>query len=388
LHFGKILTVCDPGDFMSVRVLVVDDEVAFADALQERLQTRGFEVFKAYSGDEALQDLDKTNPDVVILDVMLPGTDGLSTLNAIKQRHPLVGVIMLTGNANLETAVEGMKRGAYDFLVKPAEMRSLVEKITSAYRRKSEQEERLRNAGIEQILGPIGNLAEGIAHEINNPVGIMVEAAGWIDDLLQEVDLPENENLQELKRALKQIRTQGERCKQITHKLLSFGQRTDPRLRDVQMTDLIRDVVASFAPRLPSGVTIETQFEPALPVVPASPSEMQQVLLNLVNNAIDALDEKGGVVTIRTRTEADQVVIEVTDNGHGIPASQLTRIFEPFFTTKPVGEGTGLGLSICYGLVRKHGGDITVESEPGVGSTFRVRLPIRSAEESRNKTAS
>jgi len=156
----------------------------------------------------------------------------------------------------------------------------------------------------------------------------------------------------------------------------------------VQMTDLIRDVVASFAPRLPSGVTIETQFEPALPVVPASPSEMQQVLLNLVNNAIDALDEKGGVVTIRTRTEADQVVIEVADNGQGIPASQLTRIFEPFFTTKPVGEGTGLGLSICYGLVRKHGGDITVESEPGVGSTFRVRLPIRSAEESRNKTAS
>ena len=128
--------------------------------------------------------LDETNPDVVILDVMLPGRDGLSTLNEIKQRRPLVGVIMLTGHANLETAVEGMKLGAYDFLIKPTEMRSLVEKITRAYRRKTEQEERIRNAGIEQIMGPVGDLAAGIAHEINNPVGIMVEEAGWIDDLL------------------------------------------------------------------------------------------------------------------------------------------------------------------------------------------------------------
>jgi two-component system, NtrC family, sensor kinase len=216
----------------------------------------------------------------------------------------------------------------------------------------------------------------------------MVEAAGWIDDLLQDVDLPENENIQELKRALKQIRTQGERCKQITHKLLSFGRRTDPRRRDVQMTDLIKDVLASFAPRLPSGVTIETQFEPALPVVSASPSEMQQVLLNLISNAIDALDPKGGVAAIRTRVEADQVVIEVADNGHGIPTAQLERIFEPFFTTKAVGKGTGLGLSICYGLVKKHGGSITVESAPGVGSTFCVRLPVRRAEVPQTATGS
>jgi two-component system, NtrC family, sensor kinase len=368
---------------MSIRVLVVDDEVEFVHVLKERLENRGFDVFKAYSGDEALQGLDETNPDVVILDVMLPGRDGLSTLKEIKQRRPLAGVIMLTGHANLETAVEGMKLGAYDFLIKPTETRNLAEKITRAYRRKAEQEERLRNADIEQIMGPVGDLAAGIAHEINNPVGIMVEEAGWIDDLLQEVDLPENENLQELKRALNIIQAQGERCKQITHKLLSFAQRTDPRLRDVQLNDLIEGVLASSMPRLRSGVTIETQFEPALPVVSASPSEMQQVLLNLISNAIDALDPEGGVVKIRTRVEADRVVIKVADNGHGIPTAQLERIFEPFFTTKAVGKGTGLGLSICYGLVKKHGGSITVESEPGVGSTFCVRLPIRGTEETK-----
>lgn len=173
------------GNSMKVRVLVVDDEVDFTKVLQERLESRGFDVFKTYSGDEALQSLDGTNPDVVILDVVLPGKDGLTTLNKIKQRRPLTGVIMLTGHTDLENAVEGMKLGAYDFLIKPTEMRSLAEKINKAYRRKVEQEEHIRNAGIEQIMGPIGVLAVGVAYEINNPVGIMVEEAGWIDDLLR-----------------------------------------------------------------------------------------------------------------------------------------------------------------------------------------------------------
>ncbi len=364
---------------MSTRILVVDDEVEFADLLQERLEIRGFEVLKAYAGEEALQHLEKASPDVVLLDVMLPGRDGLSILKEIKQKYPLVGVIMLTGNSDIETAVEGMKLGAYDFLIKPTEIRTLVEKIMRASRRKTEQEERIRNAGIEQIMGPVGDLAAGIAHEINNPVGIMVEEAGWIEDLLREVDLPQNENLQELKRALEQIRIQGQRCKEITHKLLSFAQRTDPRFRPLQMNDLLAKVLTSFKARLPEGVSIETQYEPELPIVAVSPSEMEQVLLNLLRNALDAVDPKNGVITVETKVEGDRVVIRIADNGHGISSAQLERIFDPFFTTRPVGVGTGLGLSVCYGLVRKHGGNISVESEPGVGSTFRIELPIGSA---------
>lgn len=366
---------------MAVRVLLVDDESEFADVLQERLAVRGFDVVTAYSGEEALDRLDETNPDVVILDVMLPGRDGLSTLEEIKQRRPLVGVIMLTGHANLETAVEGMKRGAFDFLIKPTEMRSLVEKINQAFRRKSDQEERIRNAGIEQILGPVGDLAAGIAHEINNPVGIMVEEAGWIDDLIHEADLPEDENLQELKRALKQIKTQGERCKQITHKLLTFARRTDPRMRDVQVNRLIETVLASTVLPLRPGMKVEAQLDPDLPAVNASVSELEQVLLNLLSNAIDALGSDDGVIAVKTRVEGSRVVIEVADNGHGIAKEQIDRVFEPFFTTKSVGKGTGLGLSICYGIVKKHGGDITIESEPGVGTHVRVYLPIREAGE-------
>lgn len=367
---------------MGVRVLLVDDEIEFADVLQERLAVRGFQVFKAYSGEEALERLDEANPDVVILDVMLPGRDGLSTLDEIKQRRPLVGVIMLTGHAHLETAVEGMKRGAFDFLIKPTEMRSLVEKINQACRRKADQEERIRNAGIEQILGPVGDLAAGIAHEINNPVGIMVEEAGWIDDLIHEANLPDDENLQELKRALKQIKTQGERCKQITHKLLTFARKTDPRLRDIQVNQLIKKVLSSSVLRLTSEIRVDSQLDSDLPTVSGSISELEQVLLNLLSNGIDALGPEGGVVTVRTWPEGDRVVIEVADNGQGIANEQIDRVFEPFFTTKSVGKGTGLGLSICYGIVKKHGGDIKIDSEPGVGTRVRVYLPIRGAGES------
>ncbi|MCU0572060.1 MAG: ATP-binding protein, partial [Syntrophobacteraceae bacterium] len=226
-------------------------------------------------------------------------------------------------------------------------------------------------------LASVGELAAGIAHEINNPIAIMVEEAGWIGDLLQEEDFEEGENLAEFKRALDQIRVQGERCKEITHKLLSFARRTDPRVREVQMNDLVEEIVSVSEQRSRFGnVKMTLNLDPLLPAVAVSPSEMQQVLLNLINNAIDAIGTGGGEVEITTRVEDDNVVIDVQDSGHGIPKAILPRIFDPFFTTKPVGKGTGLGLSICYGIVKKLGGEITVNSAVGLGTTFHVYLPM------------
>jgi two-component system NtrC family sensor kinase len=174
-----------------------------------------------------------------------------------------------------------------------------------------------------------------------------------------------------------QIRVQGERCKEITHKLLSFARRTDPRVREVQLNDLVEEVVGVSEQRSRfSKVKITLNLDPFLPAVAASPSEMQQVVLNLINNALDAIGTAGGEVEITTRVENDHVVVDVKDNGHGIPKAVLARIFDPFFTTKPVGKGTGLGLSICYGIVKKLGGDITVNSAVGVGTAFHIHMPI------------
>jgi two-component system, NtrC family, sensor kinase len=226
-------------------------------------------------------------------------------------------------------------------------------------------------------LASLGEMAAGIAHEINNPVGIMVEEAGWMQDLLEDENLDE-ENLSEFKRSLHKIGTQGRRCKEITHKLLSFARKTDPTAKTSQLNDLIREVVGLSEQRARySNVKIGTDLQDDLPTIHVSPSEMQQVLLNMMNNSMDALGNKGGTVHITSRQDGAFVVVDVADNGSGIPQEHLTKIFEPFFTTKPVGKGTGLGLSICYGILKKLGGDIRVDSEVGQGTTFHIYVPLQ-----------
>ena len=206
----------------------------------------------------------------------------------------------------------------------------------------------------------------------------MVEEAGWIGDLLEEEEFRKSENLAELERALRQIKTQGKRCKEITHKLLSFARKTDSRVQETDINDLIIELVALSEQRAKyDKITIQTDFQEDISCTYLAQSEMQQVLLNLINNAVDAMENKGGTLNISTRQEENNLIIEVADNGPGIPESNLSRIFEPFFTTKPVGKGTGLGLSICYGIIQKMGGEIDVQSRIGSGTLFRIRLPIQ-----------
>jgi two-component system NtrC family sensor kinase len=227
-------------------------------------------------------------------------------------------------------------------------------------------------------LATVGELAAGIAHEINNPVAIMVEEAGWVQDLLEEEEFQEGENLEEFQRALKQINTQGKRCKEITHKLLSFARKTDSRIKVVQMNDLIDEAIglAEQSAKF-SKVVINTNLEENLPFIQASQTEIQQVFLNLINNAVDAMDSKGGgTIDITSRLDEDNIIINFSDNGPGIHRNNLDRIFDPFFTTKPVGKGTGLGLSICYGIIKKMGGEIDVKSVINEGTTFSIRIPI------------
>ncbi len=230
-------------------------------------------------------------------------------------------------------------------------------------------------------LATIGELAAGIAHEINNPVAIMVEEAGWIEDLLEEEDLKECENLNEFTRALRQINTQGKRCKEITHKLLSFARKTDSTVNDVQINDAIKEIVSLSAQMAKyNKVIIETSLDEDIPYIRISPSELQQVILNFFNNAIDAMEKTGGAIKVETKVsklEKNHVVILIEDNGPGIPKDNLDRIFDPFFTTKAVGKGTGLGLSICYGIIQKMGGKIDVHSQVGVGTKFRIWIPFQ-----------
>lgn len=243
----------------------------------------------------------------------------------------------------------------------------------------ADREKELMNQQVIETgkLASIGELAAGIAHEINNPVAIMVEEAGWSLDLLEEEEFKESENLAEYIRALKQIQTQGKRCKEITHKLLSFARKTDAQTEEVVLNDLVEEIVELSAQRAKYGnVTIHCKLSNNIPPLHMSQTEIQQVLLNLINNALYAMEKQGGSMDITTCIEENDLIVEVADTGPGIPQANLQRIFDPFFTTKPVGKGTGLGLSICYGIVKKMGGKIDVQSIIGVGTTFRIVIPM------------
>jgi len=252
--------------------------------------------------------------------------------------------------------------------------RMIVKRIAKADEEKLMMNEKVVEAG---KLASVGELAAGVAHEINNPVAIMAEEAGWIGDLLEDEEFQSSQNLPELQRAVTQIQTQGKRCKEITHKLLSFARKTDATIGDVALNELLEDVVALTAQRAKySMVEIQTDFQENLPPLRISPSEMQQVFFNLINNALDAMENDGGVLKLTSRQKNNHLVVEISDTGKGIPAANLNRIFDPFFTTKPVGKGTGLGLSICYGIIDKLNGKLECKSTLDVGTTFYVSIPL------------
>jgi len=137
---------------MSTKVLLVDDEEQFVDVLSQRLEARGFQVSTAFSGDDAIASIEQHDADVVILDVLMPGRNGIDTLREIKRIRPITEVIMLTGHGTVETAIQGMKLGAYDYLMKPTDTTELVEKITKAQQRKKEHEDRIRQAEVDRLI--------------------------------------------------------------------------------------------------------------------------------------------------------------------------------------------------------------------------------------------
>ena len=251
--------------------------------------------------------------------------------------------------------------------------RKMTHRLTEVLVEKEKMSDQVVEAG---RLASIGELAAGIAHEINNPVAIMVEEAGWVQDLLSEEDPTTADNITEITRAAAQIRTQGARCKEITQKLLSFARKTDPTIKEIQINDLVEDVISLIAQKARyANVKVETNLGSDLNPVMASASELQQVLLNLFNNSVDAMDQSGGEIRVISRSDDGGVTLEIADNGIGIAEANLARIFDPFYTTKPVGQGTGLGLSICYGIIKKLGGDISVRSAKQKGTTFTIFLP-------------
>jgi two-component system NtrC family sensor kinase len=225
-------------------------------------------------------------------------------------------------------------------------------------------------------LAAVGEMAAGVAHEINNPLANIETLRTWILDLATAGPAAP-EDIAEIVDSARKIGDQVERCRRITHDLLKFSRRVESERNSIDLNSLLDEMVQMIEHRARTeNVTVEMR-PGTLPNVVTSPSKLQQIVVNILNNAVDAMEGKGGTVQITTRAAGGGVQVDFKDTGCGISEENLAKIFQPFFTTKPVGRGTGLGLAVCYGLAQQLGGSLAVDSTLGVGTTFRLTLPIR-----------
>lgn len=231
-------------------------------------------------------------------------------------------------------------------------------------------------------LASVGELASGIAHEINNPLAIITSEIGLIKDKMDpEFGYKEGDACVGLNDHLEHMRTAAYRCRDITQKLLSFVRVNDVKMMEHNINDLLDDLVDGFFERefSVSNIAIEKHYDNNLPIIETDANQLRQVILNFINNSSDAITPPGKI-TISTHYDGEKIRISVSDTGKGISEDEISKLFMPFYTTKETGKGTGLGLSVSYSIIKNFGGDIEVESIPGKGSTFTIVLPANNKE--------
>ncbi len=229
-------------------------------------------------------------------------------------------------------------------------------------------------------LAEIGRIASGVAHEINNPLAIISEISGWAGAVVSDAKGLSEEDREELETAARRIGEQTERCKAITHQLLSFARGSGPDIASFDIHSLIKKTVSFLEPQLKfKSIDIVLNFEDEALPIKSDPKMLEQVFVNLVSNAIYAVKEKGtdqGRIELKISRAGPNMEIMISDNGTGIPKEDQKKIFDLFYTTKPPGKGTGLGVPICRNIIKKLDGEISVESQEGTGTTFTVSIPV------------
>ncbi len=313
--------------------------------------------------------------------------DGFTVLDALRLAHdraPQLPFLVLAQGPDEELAIEAMRRGARDYVMRerPARLPLVVERELQERARRMEAQEVAEHLRQAQKIEAVGRLAGGVAHDVNNMLSVVT---GYSELLLMNTHgMP-----QKTRAALEEIRLASERATKLTRQLLTLSRRKPTASQAIAVNDLVSGMSEMFRRLLGEDVRLTTLLDPDLGEVRADPGHLEQILLNLVVNARDAMPRGGrlAIGTARVTLDAayvarhpearpgDYVMLSVTDTGCGMDAATQARIFEPFFTTKDPDKGTGLGLSTVARIVRESGGYVEVLSQPARGSTFRVYLP-------------
>ena len=407
------------------KILVVDDDRGERELFSRVLKKEGYEVKSAASGREALEKVGKESFNLVLADIRMPRMSGIHLLKEIKKLKPEVVVIMITAYAAVETAIQALRQGAYDYITKPLEdideigfrvrralerqslgeeNKRLVEELKAAVKELSNHKRKLEHkvvvgeekmeqtdedlrktyrelkkayadleANIEEMkrlerLAAMGEFSAKIVHEIKNP---LTSIDGFIQLLPAKYDSPEFRD-----KFIETTTREVERLKNFTDRMLKFARPPEPVLKPENVNEIIESTLTSAQDRASKQkAKITKKLKPDLPEAMVDAESIREVLVNLINNALEAMPE-GGELTISTKLGAKKEFLEVElrDTGCGIVKENIPKIFEPFFTTKS--KGSGLGLAICQGIIEKHNGRIEVKSQVGKGTTFTIALSV------------
>ncbi|MGB9775828.1 MAG: ATP-binding protein [Anaerolineae bacterium] len=374
-----------------IRILVVDDELGIREGCRRVLTSQGFEVDVAENGPVGLRKLRESHYDVLLLDIMMPGTSGMEVLRQVRQMDPDLICIVITGYATVELAVQAVREGAHDFIAKPFSADLLLQVVNReldrrALRREAERvralEEEARElarakAELQKLEAVEGRFMLTLVHILRAPVAVLQNTL----QLIRHGYIPPEEQPEMLERAEERA---GELLATLDDLLLLAHLKEGiglSRAETVSLAEVLEGVLATLRSRAEGqGVTLEVDVRDS-PRVRANPDHIRALLTHLIDNAI-RYTPSGGRVTVSLRTDPERslAVGAVSDTGIGIPADEIPRIFEEFYRTeegKRMQEtGTGLGLPIVRQVVEMYGGTLEVESEVGRGSTFRFTLPL------------
>jgi CheY-like chemotaxis protein len=397
-------------------ILIVDDDPLNVNLLEAMLSQENYRIVTASNGEEAIETTLASSPDLILLDIMMPGLDGYEVTQKLKDdpntNH--IPIVLVTALHGTEDKVRGLQAGADDFLSKPLDKSELMARVNSllkvkayhdhllnyqkqledevARRTKKLKKELIRRKETEdqllraQKMEAIGTLAGGIAHDFNNILSAILGYA--------ELSLVVAEKESSLCGYIQQIYTAGERARDLVQQILTFSRQGDIQMKPAKIGVIIKEALKLLAATLPTTITLQQKITSVSPVL-ADLTQVHQIIMNLATNAAHAMEEKGGLLSVEltdVNRPSEEIIqdsgltpgafvrLQISDTGHGMSSDRLERIFDPFFTTKPPGKGTGLGLSTVHGIVKNHNGSITVSSEPDRGTTFDILFPVAEKE--------
>lgn len=367
------------------RILVVDDSPEARSILCRLLAFEGFETYEAENGQRALSAIPEWSPDLVLLDVMMPQMDGLTTLEHIRQTHPAssLPVIMVTALGSTHDVVDGLERGANDYITKPPQFEILAARVRTQLRLKHLEDQRRKTIEQMRELNAMKDkFLQIAAHDLRNPLNNIIVGTEMVRRIVgDQVE-------EDLKHVLSSMRTAGQMMVGIVNDFLDLGAmqagRLELRLDLLNLNETVEGATTQFnAYAAEKQTALELRLSPEVGQITGDAARIAQVTANLVSNAIK-FSPTGARVVVRTRLEGDLAYVEVVDNGPGIAEEELPLLFQDYarLSNKPTGgeRSSGVGLSIARRMIELHGGRVGVRSKVGVGSMFWMMLPVAGPE--------